>query len=687
MDIPLLQDIGLIFGLSIAVLLVGFRLRVPPIVGLFLSGLLAGPHGLALVRDLHNVDLLAEIGVILLLFTIGIEFSFKHLLEARRTMFLGGAAQIAMTVLATFGFALLAGLSPTQALFIGALIAMSSTAVTIKLLQDRAEVESPHGRAVLGISIFQDIFSVPLMMFITLLAGAAAGGDPLGAPSGLSLIAVQAAAILALSLIAARWVVPWVLFQVARTRNRELFLMSVAVICLAVAWLTSRIGLSLALGAFLAGLIVSESEYSHQALGNILPLRDVFASFFFISIGMLIDLNYLGAHLVLVAFAAVGVILFKAFLAATAAGLLGLPLRAALMTGLLLSQVGEFSFIVSTVGVQFDLIGGDLYQLFLAVSVASMGATPFLVAAAPRIVHWAGRLPLPQRVRSGLYHRSRAERPQVRDHLVIVGFGLIGRTLARAAQVGGIPFVVIEMNPETVRAERARGVPIFFGDATQEAILHHARLREARVLVVVINDAVAARKTVETARRMNPGLHIIARTRFLTEMKPLRDLGASEVIPEEFETSVEIFTRVLRKYLVPVDDIDRFVAEVRADGYEILRPAARPQVHLGDLHVPLPDHEIVACRVAPGSPAAGRALAEIELRRRHGVTVLTIRRGDQIHPNPSGHERLEAGDVAVLFGRPKSIAAALPLFADPSPPPNENSAAVKPDSPAPKSDI
>jgi len=201
--------------------------------------------------------------------------------------------------------------------------------------------------------------------------------------------------------------------------------------------------------------------------------------------------------------------------------------------GLLLSQVGEFSFIYSTVGAQVGLLTPGVYQLFLAVSVISMGATPFLMGASPRLVAWADWLPLPRRIHAGLASGSDAPQPQVSDHLIIVGFGLIGRTLARAAHVGGIPHVVIEMNPETVHDERARGTPIFFGDSTQEAVLRHARVREARVLVVVINDAVAARKTVETARRLNHGLHIVARTRFLAEMKPLAALGANDIIPEE----------------------------------------------------------------------------------------------------------------------------------------------------------
>ncbi len=275
MGIPLLNDIFIIFGLSVAVLFICHRLRVPTIVGFLFTGILAGPYGLGLINGVQDVETLAEIGVVLLLFTIGIEFSFQRLLQIRKSFLLGGSIQVSLTVLVTFVIARQLGQSVGASIFTGFLIALSSTAIVLKLIQGRAEVDSPHGRVTLGILIFQDIIIVPMILITPLLAGA--NGNPV---ESVIVLTAKGIGIIALVIVSARWIVPKVLYQIARTRNRELFLLSIVVICLAVAWITSSAGLSLALGAFLAGLIISESEYSHQALGNILPFRDVFTSFF-----------------------------------------------------------------------------------------------------------------------------------------------------------------------------------------------------------------------------------------------------------------------------------------------------------------------------------------------------------------------------------------------------------------------
>jgi len=448
---------------------------------------------------------------------------------------MGGAIQVLLTFIAGFATALKFGQPFGEAVFIGFLVSLSSTAIVLKLFQERAEIDSPHGRTGLGILIFQDIIVVPMMLLIPLLGGAT---ESLG--GSLFILMAKGLGIIVLVIIGAKWIVPQILYQIARTRIRELFLLVVIVICLAVAWLTSSAGLSLALGAFLAGLIISESEYSHQALGNILPFRDVFTSFFFVSIGMLLDIAFLLQHPGVIVLIALGIFVVKTLSAGLATVLLGFPLRTAILVGLALSQVGEFSFILSKAGVEYGLLAGGAYQLFLAVTVLTMALTPFIIDLAPRTADLVLRLPMHGRLKSGFYPVQEIEDVGKRDHLIIVGFGVNGRNLARVARTGSIPYVIIEMNPETVREEKKGGELIYYGDATQEVVLERADIKDARVVVVAINDPTATRRITDIARRMNPKVYIIVRTRYLQELKPLYDLGANEVIPEEFETSVEI---------------------------------------------------------------------------------------------------------------------------------------------------
>ena len=657
MPVPILTDLVIIFGLSIVVLFVCHQFRVPVTVGFILTGILAGPHLLGLVKAIHEVEMLAEIGVILLLFTIGVEFSFANLLQIRQSVLVAGPIQVAATCLAGVFLALQFGMSMSEAVFIGFLLSLSSTAIVLKLLQERAEVDTPHGRTSLGILIFQDIIIVPMMLFVPLLAGVS---ENLGV--SFLLLLAKGLIIIALVIAGAKWVAPHVLYQIARTGNRELFLLAIVLLCTSVAWLTAQAGLSLALGAFLAGLIVSETEYSHQALGNILPFRDVFASFFFISIGMLLDVAFLLENPGIIALLTFGVIVLKTLLAGGAALCLKFPLRTAVLVGLALCQVGEFSFILSKVGVSQGLFSGNSYQLFLDVTILTMVITPLMMALAPQVATFILRWPLPQKLKLGSHLAEVIDKSIPGDHLIIVGFGVNGRNLARAAKTGGIPYVIIEMNPETVRRERKSGETIFYGDATQEEILIHANIKEARILVVVINDPAAVRRITTLAHRLNPKVHIIVRTRYVNELQPLFELGADDVVPEEFETSVEIFTLVLKKYLVPKEEIERLTSEVRTNCYMVFRGMFKGFETLA----PLPDHlhdvDISTFRLAPGAPLAGKSLAQTELRKKHGVTVLAVRRGSQVFHNPDPDMVLLADDLLITMGSPEDLIKVTGLF-------------------------
>jgi monovalent cation:H+ antiporter-2, CPA2 family len=656
MELPILREAVVIFGLSIGVIIVCHRFRIPAIIGFLITGLVAGPHGLGLVSAAHEVEMIAEIGVILLLFVIGMELSFKELLQIKKPVFLGGAAQVLLTIIVFDALAMFLGFSMGKAVFAGFLVALSSTAIVLKLLADRAEINVPHGRISLGILIFQDLIVVPMMLLVPFMSGRAGDLGP-----SLLLLGLKALGIIALLYVLAKKVIPRILLMVVRTRSRELFLMTTLGLCFSIALLTSSAGLSLALGAFLAGLLMSESEYSLSALEGILPFRDVFTSVFFVSIGMLLDLGFLFNNIGLVLMVTVVVLIVKGIIASGATLILGYPLRIAALTGLTLCQIGEFSFVLAGVGVAHGIMAPAEYQLFLAVAIVTMALTPFLMMGSPRISDFLARK-LPWGTGPLVPAGKECETEIHDDHLIIVGFGIGGRHLARAARMAGIRYVVLEMNPDTVRNEGAKGEPIFYGDAAQPAVLEHAGVTRARILAVVIADPAAIRRIAEAARQANPSLHIVVRTRFVSEIEPLRSLGANEVIPEEFETSVEIFNRVLSTYLVPRRDIERFTFEIRAEGYGALRKPTVPGEPFCDLSGVCSGFDVTALNVESGSFVDGKSLKEAELRKTHGLTLVGVKRGREVIANPDAGFRLLAGDVAYLFGEHSRVLEKDALF-------------------------
>lgn len=657
MEIPLLYDIFIIFILSIAGLLVCHKLHVPAIVGFLLTGLIAGPHGLALIRADGEVEILAEVGIILLLFTVGIEFSLSSLLRVKRSVLVGGPLQVGLTLLAAFLVVRQFGMVANEAIFIGCLSAVSSTVIVMKLLQERDETRTPHGRTALAILIFQDIAIVPMILITPILAGEASNMN-----QALFSLLAKGAVMVVVVIVGAKYAVPLLLSQVLRTRSREVFLLSVLAICLAVTWVTSIFGVSLALGAFLAGLIVSESESSHDALGHISPFRDVFTSFFFVSVGMLLDVSELIGKPFLIAGLAIGVLAAKSLVAGVVTSALGYPLRTAILAGLTLSQVGEFAFILSNVGIKHGLLNERNYNLFLAVSVVTMAATPIIVSVSGRVADGILRLRLPKRLVSGLRPTPSTQHTERSNHIIIVGFGINGQNVARAAATADLPYVVIEMNNEIVRFARSNGEPIFFGDAVHDAVLHHANIKSARVVVVAISDDASSRRIVGVARALNPAAHIVVRTRHLAEVEPLYDVGANEVIPEEFETSVEIFTRVMMEYLVPHDQIERFIADVRADGYKMFRTPSKGVLSRSNRDVHLPDLEISVLRVDKKSPFVEKTLEEITLRKTFEVSVVAILRNGNVLPNPHGDMRFKVDDEVYLLGLPDKIAQVADFF-------------------------
>ncbi|MFD2244932.1 cation:proton antiporter [Pontibacter ruber] len=654
MEIPLLYDVVIILGLAVIVILLFLRFRLPTILGFLATGVIAGPHGFSLVTDVHNIEILAEIGVILLLFIIGMEFSLRSLSMIKNTVLVGGATQVAATILFVGAILMLFGFRAGDAFFMGFLFSLSSTAIVLKLLQDKGEINSPHGRIVLAILIFQDIIVVPMMLVTPLMAG---GTENLF--TSLLMMVLKGAFVIVFVLISARYLVPRLLYAVARTKSKELFILCIVVICFAVAWLTSSLGLSLALGAFMAGLIISESEYSHQATSNILPFREIFTSFFFVSIGMLLDFSFMVQHLPIVLLLTAATFLLKGIVATTAAKVLQYPLRTSLLVGFSIFQVGEFAFILSKSGLSHGLLTNEVYQYFLSVSLLTMAITPFIIDNAHKIASSISLRLAPDQNQRPVAEEKQTQHEELHDlsdHIVIIGFGINGHNVAKAARHANIPYVIVELNAVTVKTERQKGEPIYYGDAVHGTILSHVNIHKARVVVIAISDPEATKIIISTIRQISDKVHIIVRTRFLQEMEENYKLGADEVIPEEFETSIEIFTRVLSRYLMPRDEIEEFTNSIRADNYDMLRSMDGRKGALRNFGLELPDIEIASLRIYTSDDSiTDISLLKSDIRNRFNITIVAIKREDQTILDINARTELKQGDIVYVVGKPHDV--------------------------------
>jgi CPA2 family monovalent cation:H+ antiporter-2 len=659
-ELVFLKDLMLVFGVSTLVVYLFHRLRQPAIVGFLASGVLMGPHGLSLIADVHQVELLAEIGVVLLLFTIGLEFSISKLNQMRQLVLGGGSLQVLGTILLIGGGAWLLGLPPAQAVFFGFLLALSSTAIVLKILMDRGEIDSPQGRFAVGILIFQDLCVVPLMLLTPVLSGKEA-------TSAVAILLVLGKVALTVTLIfsLSRLVVPRLLFEVVKMRSPEVFIISIILICLGTAWATAQIGLSLALGAFLAGMVIAESEYSHQVLANILPLRDGFISLFFISVGMLMDVRTLLNHPLEVAGTLSAILIVKTVVVVGSVLVLGYPLRVAVLVGCALAQVGEFSFVLSRVGWEWGLITPQLNQYFLSASVISLLLTPFAIHISPKLAGGIGRLRWVERWFPGRkFEELKPEQVDMRDHVIIVGYGPGGRNLSRVLKAIEVPYCILELNGETVRRMRRNGEPIYYGDAASPEVLKHLVIHHARALVVAVSDPASIRRAVRVARDLNPRLYIIVRTRYMAEIDELYCLGADEVVSEEFETSIELFARVLRRYHIPRTVIGEQIEKIRQERYEMLRQLEGPRLAQAELTRIFAQVEMETYLVGEGGSTTGKTIAELHVRRRTGASVVAVIHNGRITANPGPEHRIAAGQVLVLVGSRKQVEGALALFGE-----------------------
>lgn len=660
-----MQQLVLVFVIAGTVLAIFHRLRLPAIVGLIVSGVLIGPSGFGVLQERDRIEQMAELGILLLMFSIGLDFTpdrFRELIRAANM----GVAQMLICIVGTT-LAVVAFVDRwAEAVLLGFLVSHTSSTLMLKLFLDRGELSSPQVRLGLGISITQDLASLPMLLAIPMLAGGTNGTFSAFATDILKVVGV-----LAVALALARWVIPMWLDHVIRSRSRELFLMFLVIVSLGTAWATLAVGLSGALGAFLAGLAIASSAYSHQILAEVVPFRDLLVSLFFISIGMLVDASVVAGYALPALFIVIAVIILKFFSGFLPPLIWGYPLRIATLVGVGIAQVGEFSFVVAHGGRDAGLMSDTRFQVFVIVAILSMLVNPFLVAAGDALARFLEKFHRLRRLDQRRSISGTEPIPVRENHVVVAGYGLNGQTVTRALRILGMPHAVLDINPHSVREAQKRGESVFFGDCTRAEILRKVHLETARGFVVAISDPRATRQAVQVAHHENPGLHIVARTKYLSEIEVLRKLGADVVISEEFETSLEILAHVLHSFNLPRLRIEEIVQHFRGDTYEAFRgpsPLPKPEL-LGKF---LPSLQIETTTVAEGAPAHGKSLRELNLRAQTGATLLAVQRDGQMKTIPPADFQLLAKDMVILAGSPREILEAVRLFEMPTESPEEN---------------
>lgn len=657
-DTALLFELILLLALTAAGLALFERVRLPAIAGFLVAGALAGPGALGLVSDPERVRVLAEIGVIFLLFEIGLELPMERLRELGRTALIAGGGQVLVTGAVVVGGSMLLGLSGPTSLVLAGVVCMSSTALVIRMLSEEGQLDAPQGRLALAILVFQDLSLVPFLLAIPFLAD---GSNPPLPDLGLSVLRM----LLALGgvLFIVRFAVPRILNRVAETRSPDLFSLLAILIVLGSAFLAEEVGLTLAVGAFLAGVAASASPYAHQLFSEVVPLRGVALGLFFTAIGMLFEPRILLEQAPLVVLYLATTLLVKtSVVAAASVWGLGQSLRVGLLAGLALSQTGEFSFVLAEAAVRADLLSPSLYQVVLAGSILSLLASPFVMRAAPAITN---------RITAWSEPSSPENRPDdadapLNDRVIIIGYGPAGQTLTRLLRSIGVPYVVLESNARAVRLAREHDPNIFVGDATRPTVLRRLAVAQAKLVVVVISDPLATRSIVARIRLLAPETLVLARTRYVAEVDPLEATGASLVVAEEFEGSIELVARTLEIFSTPANAIARFTQALRDEGYEAIRsPAALP---MDPWLIELLDDVGTEWVDVPSDFVPGSSLAGLAIRARTGCSVLGVERSGHTHTNPDASFPLAAGDRLLVLGDKEDLAQLRSILKDPAPP-------------------
>ena len=561
-----MEELGL--GLDLIIVLtaaiaggIGARwLKLPIILGYLAAGIVVGPYGLGLVQDLETINALATIGVILLLFTLGLELSLSELKRIGRVAVWGGSAQILLTAGVGFALGKLLGWETTEAIFFGFLIALSSTMIVLKTLMDRGELDSAHGRVMIGILLVQDLSLVPLMIILP-----AMGGEGAQLWSSMGIAALKATLFIGVMLVLGLWGLPWLLGRVAGRRSRELFLLTVVTLSLGAAFGAFFLGLSAAVGAFIAGLLIGQSVFARQAVADIVPLRDIFGALFFVSLGMLADLNFVANNLAVIALVVAVIIVAKFIICSIIPWVFGYNAKASLFTGMGLIQIGEFSFVLAVVGLEAGVISQNIYSITLAAAIITMGLTPFSLNLASTLYRR-----LSQGKKSGWLVASRLDpglpdEQQLAGHSVICCPGRVGNTLTKVLERRNLSYLVIDIDPQVISRLRSRGIPCIYGDASNPEILAHTGLNRARLLICTFPSFMDVELTVRNALKINPKLDIVARVHRDADAELIKGIGVSELVRPEFEASLEITRHTLHRFGLTTLEIQHILNSLREE--------------------------------------------------------------------------------------------------------------------------
>jgi len=648
-DYSIIKDIVLILLVSIPIIAIFNRIQLPSIVGFLIAGIILGPSVLKIISNPEQIEVMAEIGVILLLFSVGLEVSLKELLDIKKIVLLGGGLQVIATILLSSIIIYAIGIPAKQAIFFGMLISLSSTVIVLKLLSDKGELDAPHAKISLGILIFQDLAIVPMFLIVDLL-----GTSEQVSFGEVTIRLLTAFGAVAAIILLAKYLSPHILYRLAKLRMKEIFTVGVLLLLLGTAYLTHSLGLSFALGAFIAGLIFSESEYSHQIIADTLPLRDAFNSLFFVSIGLLLNLSFVIENPLIVIASSLGIVILKAMIVFLIVIILKYPVRIAVLVGIGLAQVGEFSFILGEYGFRLNLVPPELFNILISSTIITMILTPFLFKLAPGIAGKSGKL-----------DQSKSKKKlieEVQDHVIIAGFGLNGRNLAHVLKETGIKYVIIEMNPDTVKKEKSKGENIVYGDIGNYEVLKTSLINTAKVFVIAISDRSTSRRAVKLGKQLNPNIYVIVRTRFMRDTDELVKMGADMVIPEEFETSIQIFRQVLEQYHIPLNVIMQQVNLLRGESYRYLRSEERTEVAFTHIDEILSARLTDTFYINEKNKFAGKTIADLNLRKETDATIIAIVRKGTTITTPTPKEILQPSDTLVITGTHKAVDLAFDLL-------------------------
>lgn len=644
-----LTDLLILLAATVVLVAAMRRLRLPPILGFLCVGMALGPFALGIVPDTQATRTLAEFGVVFLLFTLGLEFSLPRMLAMRREVFGLGALQMVLTMLIVGGVAWLAGVRPDADIVLAGAVAMSSTAILLRQLTEQAEINRTHGRLAFGILLFQDMAFVPLLAIAAALSSTS---GTFGAADTLQAV-LKAGVALLIVLAAGRWLLRPLFSEIARSRTPELFTLAVLLVAIGSAWATHAVGLSLALGSFLAGMMLAETEYRYQVEAGIRPFRDILLGLFFVTIGMQLDVALLFRETAVVLTMLVSMMLIKGVAAALAARPFAGSAFKAVRTGIVLSVGGEFGFALLTVLMQGRLVDPSVTQPLLAAIVLSMVISPVVIRNNKRIARFLLRQRGPDN--SALARESAATLTVARrDHVILCGYGRVGQNVARVLETHGFEFLAMDMEPFRVRAARQAGDSVIYGDASDEAMLHAAGIEHASAIVITFADVERSLTITRAVRQIRKDVPILVRTQDDTRLDALTAAGATEVVPETFEAALMLVSQTLLLLKVPMSKVVRTLADIRAHRYSVLRSVFRREgaARLDENYALREElHTVV---LPPGAWSVGRTLAEI---RERGATVsfTAIRREGIVGRDPGPETVLRDGDVVVIYGTPDAL--------------------------------